>query len=126
MPDEEHAPSISGPRAGDQNASEAIVDVRELSKIYEPSVWWMHFLLRSAIDEPVRALNKVSLSVRPGEVCAVVGPNGAGKSTLFRILTGLTTPSSGDATVNRLDVETEGRRIRKLIGFMPADDRSLY
>jgi ABC-2 type transport system ATP-binding protein len=103
-----------------------IVEVTGVIKVYEPSTWWMRFLLRSAIAEPVRALHDVSLAVRPGEVCAVVGPNGAGKSTLFRILTGLTTPTSGTASVRGFDAQHESRRIRKLVGFMPADDRSLY
>ncbi|MEX0666271.1 MAG: ABC transporter ATP-binding protein [Acidimicrobiia bacterium] len=86
----------------------------------------MRFLLRSAIDSPVRALDGVSLSVGPGEVCAVVGPNGAGKSTLFRVLMGLTTPTTGHATVVGHDVSRESRRIRAQVGFMPADDRSLF
>jgi ABC-2 type transport system ATP-binding protein len=105
---------------------EPVVEVQHLTKVYEPSALWMRFLLRSAIDQPVRALDDVSLSVRPGEVCAVVGPNGAGKSTLFRILTGLTTATSGSATIMGSDIEREPRRVRKLVGFMPSDDRSLY
>jgi ABC-2 type transport system ATP-binding protein len=108
------------------NVPPPIVEVTGVTKVYEPSSWWMRFLLRSAIDEPVRALHEVSLAVRPGEVCAVVGPNGAGKSTLFRILTGLTTPTAGTARVRGFDAEHESRRVRKLVGFMPADDRSLY
>jgi len=37
----------------------------------------------------VRALDRVSLEVRPGEVFGLLGPNGAGKTTLVRILTGV-------------------------------------
>ena len=40
-------------------------------------------------------LNKVSLSVRAGEVMALVGANGAGKSTLVKTLTGIYTPDEG-------------------------------
>lgn len=43
----------------------------------------------------VRALDKVSLAVHPGEVLALVGENGAGKSTLIRILAGIEQPVSG-------------------------------
>ncbi len=44
----------------------------------------------------VRALKGVSLSVRPGEVLAVIGENGAGKSTLMKILAGVQTADSGE------------------------------
>jgi len=43
----------------------------------------------------VRALNGVSVTFDPGTIHAVIGPNGSGKTTLFRILLGLTRPSSG-------------------------------
>ncbi|MHB1676287.1 MAG: ABC transporter ATP-binding protein [Sulfuriferula sp.] len=43
----------------------------------------------------IRALHKVSLSVRQGEILGLIGPNGAGKTTLFNILTGLYTANSG-------------------------------
>lgn len=47
----------------------------------------------------VRALDGVSLSVRPGEVHAIVGENGAGKSTLIRILSGAIAPDGGTMTL---------------------------
>ena len=43
----------------------------------------------------VVALNKVALSVRPGEVMALIGENGAGKSTLVKTLTGIYRPDEG-------------------------------
>ena len=44
----------------------------------------------------VKALHDVSLSVRPGEIHALVGENGAGKSTLIRVLSGAIRPDSGE------------------------------
>jgi ABC-type nitrate/sulfonate/bicarbonate transport system ATPase subunit len=50
-------------------------------------------------DGAVRALDGMSLRVEPGELVAVVGPSGCGKSTMLRILAGLVTPTSGEASV---------------------------
>lgn len=47
----------------------------------------------------VVAVDDVSFTVNPGSVTGFLGPNGAGKSTLLRIITGLTTATSGSATV---------------------------
>lgn len=106
--------------------TQSIVRVESLTKIYHPSPRWLAFLLRSAVDSPVTALDGVSFQVGPGEICAVVGPNGAGKSTLFRILTGLTTLTRGEAQVLGVDAGAQPDQIRRLIGFMPAEERSLY
>jgi len=51
----------------------------------------------------VRALDRVSFAVRPGEVHALVGKNGAGKSTLMHILKGLYAPDSGVIRVRGVD-----------------------
>lgn len=102
------------------------VDVRNLTKVYLPSPRWMRVLLRSAISSPVTALAGISLTVSPGTICAIVGPNGAGKSTLFRVLTGLTSPTSGVAGVYGVDVSSAPRSARGLIGFVPAGDQTLY
>lgn len=103
-----------------------LVKVQSLGKVYEPSPWWMRIMLRTAIKSPVVALDDVTFEVNAGEICAVVGPNGAGKSTLFRVLTGLTTPTTGGATVNGIDVTTRSPEVRRVVGFMAADDRTLW
>ncbi len=43
-----------------------------------------------------KALNNLSLFVKPGEMRAIIGPNGAGKSTMMDVITGKTKPDSGD------------------------------
>jgi branched-chain amino acid transport system ATP-binding protein len=45
---------------------------------------------------PLRALEEISIAIRPEEVVSVVGPNGAGKTTLVNLLTGLLTPTTGE------------------------------
>ncbi len=49
---------------------------------------------------PVRAVDDLSFSVRPGLVTGFLGPNGAGKSTTMRMILGLDNPTSGTATIN--------------------------
>jgi len=44
----------------------------------------------------LRALEEISIAIRPQEVVSVVGPNGAGKTTLVNLLTGLLTPTTGE------------------------------
>ena len=48
----------------------------------------------------IRALDEVSLAVRPGEIHGLVGANGAGKSTLIRILAGVQSPDRGEIRID--------------------------
>ena len=102
------------------------IRMQGLTKVYEPSPRWMRMLTRGASKRRNVALRSVDLEIPRGTICAVVGPNGAGKSTMFRLLMGLTTPTSGSAHIFGLDcsVRAESRHIP--IGFMPADERSLF
>ena len=52
----------------------------------------------------VRALDRITVSVRYGEFVALLGPNGAGKTTLFQVLTGLFVPDSGTIEIARHDI----------------------
>lgn len=45
------------------------------------------------------AVNKLSFSIKEGEIFTILGHNGAGKTTAIFMLTGMLTPSSGDATI---------------------------
>jgi ABC-2 type transport system ATP-binding protein len=106
------------------NPDEIIV-LRGLSKIYEPTPGWMRIFARTHLQETVRALDGVDLTVRAGEICAIVGPNGAGKTTMFRILVGLTTSTGGAGHVLGLDVDRDSEQVRQVVGWMPSEDRSL-
>jgi putative ABC transport system ATP-binding protein len=54
--------------------------------------------------KPVKALSSVTLSVKEGEVAAIVGPSGAGKTTVLNMIAGLETPSQGKVRVLGLDL----------------------
>ncbi len=64
-------------------ASRPILLLREVTRIYDPG------------SQPVVALDRVDLTVDPGDFLAVMGPSGSGKSTLLNILGCLDVPSSG-------------------------------
>ena len=66
----------------------------------------------------VQALKGLTISVRPGTVFALLGPNGAGKSTTVKILTTLSHPTSGRASIMGRDVVREPGQVRRLIGVI--------
>jgi ABC-2 type transport system ATP-binding protein len=72
--------------------------------------------LRKTYKGGVRALDGLSFSAAPGSVLALLGPNGAGKTTAMRILTTLSRPDQGRATVAGIDVLRHPRRVRSVIG----------
>lgn len=67
------------------------------------------------------ALGGIDLTVPTGTVTSVLGPNGAGKTTAVRILTTLSTPDEGTATVAGFDVATHPTEVRRRIGLTAQD-----
>lgn len=71
------------------------------------------------------ATNEISFEVNKGEIFGFLGANGAGKTTAMRMLCGLSTPSSGSATIAGFDVYRQPEEIKKNIGYM-SQKFSLY
>ncbi|HEX4351889.1 MAG TPA: ATP-binding cassette domain-containing protein [Polyangiales bacterium] len=65
------------------------------------------------------AVNRISFSVRKGEVIGFLGPNGAGKSTTLRMLTGYLKPTAGSIRVNGIDAVRDPIGARRSIGYLP-------
>jgi ABC-2 type transport system ATP-binding protein len=65
------------------------------------------------------ALDRLSLSIEPGQILGFVGPNGAGKTTTIKILVGLARPTGGSAYIAGVDCVADARKIKRLVGYMP-------
>ena len=66
--------------------------------------------------QTIRALDGISLSVAPGQVCGFLGPNGAGKTTTMHVLLGFVDPTAGEARLFGEDVRASIARRR--IGYL--------
>jgi ABC-2 type transport system ATP-binding protein len=66
----------------------------------------------------VIAVKRLTFEVGKGELFGLVGPDGAGKTTTMRLLTGIMTPTSGNAWVAGHSILTEAELIKEKIGYM--------
>ncbi|KAF2023954.1 leptomycin B resistance protein pmd1 [Setomelanomma holmii] len=70
-----------------------------------------------------QVLMSLSLTIQPGQFCALVGPSGAGKSTVFALLERFYTPSSGTICINGFDIGRHGSTsFRDDIAYVPQDN----
>ncbi len=65
------------------------------------------------------AVSKLDLRIKSGDIFGFIGPNGAGKTTTMRILVTLLEPTAGKAFIDGLDVSKNGKKVRRLVGYMP-------
>ncbi len=100
-----HTPAEAGARAR-ADESERVVSARGLTKLYGKRV----------------AVGGIDFEVARGEAFGLLGPNGAGKSTTMRMVACRAPLSGGTLYVEGLDVRSEGRRIRSLIGVVPQEN----
>ncbi len=97
-----------------ETGSPPAIDARAIRRVYD------------AKPAPVVALDRVDLTVAPGEFFGLLGPNGAGKTTLIKILTTLLLPSEGSARVFGFDVERETKQIRRIMNMVAGGEQSGY
>ncbi|KQW34254.1 ABC transporter ATP-binding protein [Rhizobacter sp. Root404] len=84
----------------------AIISVAGVSKVYATGF---------------RALDHIDLEIRQGEIFALLGPNGAGKTTLIGLICGIVKLGEGRVTVAGLDIGTDYRAVRAMIGLVPQE-----
>ncbi len=93
-----------------------VITTEGLTKHYGPPRRWRG---RPGGDEPIRALDDLTLSVQAGEIFGFLGPNGAGKSTAIRLFLGFIHPTAGRAHLLGHDVSRAGAALRGRIGYLP-------
>ena len=68
------------------------------------------------------AVDDISFDIRKGECFGVLGPNGAGKTTTIRMITATSPVTRGHLRVAGMDVASEPRRVKAILGVVPQDD----
>jgi ABC-2 type transport system ATP-binding protein len=82
-----------------------MLEVRELTKRYSGTV----------------AVDRVSFTIRPGEILGYLGPNGAGKSTTVKMIIGLIQPNAGRILFHGSDVRKNFKQFQHQIGYVPEE-----
>lgn len=95
-------------------ASNDILHLDNLTKVYQTRKLGKHL-----------AVDRLCLGVSGGECLGLLGVNGAGKSTTFKMLTGDTSITAGDAFLNGYSIRNDLHKIRQFIGYCPQFD-ALY
>ena len=80
-----------------------MIETKELTKMYDAT----------------HGIADVTLDVSSSTSMALLGRNGAGKTTLIRTLLGLLKPNSGSAAINGIDVVTDPKSVRRVVGYLP-------
>lgn len=72
-----------------------------------------------------RAVDGVTLEVKPGEIFGFLGPNGAGKTTTIKMVVGILRPDEGSIEINGIDLLKDPIRAKKEMGYVP-DESNLW
>lgn len=86
------------------------------ARIDKPSTEIITKDLSKTYDGNVQAVNNLSLKIPGNTIYALLGPNGAGKTSTISMLTTMTKPTSGSATIADYDIMQQADRVRKQIG----------
>ena len=73
----------------------------------------------------VKAVDDLSLEIRPGEICGFIGHNGAGKTTTIKCICGILPFEKGDIKVNGISVREDPLKCKKILSYIP-DNPDVY
>jgi ABC-2 type transport system ATP-binding protein len=90
--------------------AQSLVEIRGLKKTF-----------KRADGTEVEAVRGIDLDMYKGEIFSMLGPNGAGKTTIISMISGLLTPTSGDAKIGGYSITTQPMEAKKLIGVVPQE-----
>lgn len=89
---------------------EFMIETHDLAKTY-----------KTADGEEVQAVKGLDLEIRKGEIFSLLGPNGAGKTTTISMISGLVTPTRGDAEIGGFSITEQPLQAKKLMGVVPQE-----
>lgn len=72
-------------------------------------------------DKTIQAVKGINLNIKKGEIFSLLGPNGAGKTTTISMISGLITPSEGDATIGGYSIRKNPLDAKRLLGVIPQE-----
>lgn len=98
-----------------QNATAAAIHLNDVSKVFGTE----------GTKGSYRAVDRINLEVKPGEMLAILGKTGCGKSTIFNMIAGLTEPTSGDVRVSGRNPFSDFDSFRGKIAIVFQNDRLL-
>jgi ABC-2 type transport system ATP-binding protein len=110
--------------SGSGPAIEAVGLVKEFERGGRTT--WQRLRREPDRRERFRAVDGIDLHIERGEIFGVLGPNGAGKTTTMKMLATLLEPTAGTARVLGYDVVQNAREVRRRMGAVLSDGRSLY
>jgi sodium transport system ATP-binding protein len=93
-----------------------MIQINELTKVYKLTKKQM--MEQKTKKNMMKAVDKLSLTSKPGEIYGLLGPNGAGKTTALRCIATLLKPTQGEITVKGYDTVRDSENVRKTIGFL--------
>lgn len=88
-----------------------MIEARDVSKTYNKAA--------------KKAVDRVSLEVKPGEIFGFLGPNGAGKTTFIKMITGILQPDQGSIRIGPYSIQDQPQLAKAQFGYVP-DDSNIF